>query len=66
MTVLKNDKDGPVWLFLRKRGKLFKDDISIVLENFVRTDAEHPDEGQALRFVAQRLRAAVVRLQLHL
>ncbi len=48
MTVLKNDKDGPVWLFLRKRGKLFKDDINIVLENFVRTDAEHPDEGQAL------------------
>ncbi len=47
-TVLKGDKEGPTWLFMRKRGKLFKDDISIVLENFVRTDTEHPDEGQAL------------------
>ncbi len=48
MTVLKGDKEGPVWLFLRKRGKLFKDDINIVLENFVRRDSEHPEEGQAL------------------
>ena len=47
-TVLKGDKEGPVWLFLRKRGKMFKDDINIVLENFVRTDSENPDEGQAL------------------
>jgi hypothetical protein len=48
MTVLKGDKEGPVWLFLRKRGKMFKDDINIVLENFVRTDSEHPEEGKAL------------------
>ena len=48
MTVLKGDKEGPVWLFLRKRGKMFKDDINIVLENFVRTDSENPEEGQAL------------------
>ena len=48
MTVLQGSKEGPVWLFLRKRGKMFKDDINIVLENFIRTDAEHPDEGRAL------------------
>jgi len=46
--VLQGNKDGPTWLFLRKRGKMFKDDINIVLENFIRTDAEHPDEGKAL------------------
>ena len=48
MTVLQGNKDGPTWLFLRKRGKMFKDDINIVLENFIRTDPEHPDEGKAL------------------
>jgi len=46
--VHQDDKHGKLWMLLRKHGKWGSDDCLFVLENFVRTNPEKKDEGQAL------------------